>query len=232
MPRETVPPVDLPELRLYVHRELADQSRTVTTADVAQHFDVPEGAALAGLRALHDAHLIVLDGARERVAMAHPWAAAPMGFVVASSTQKWWGGCAWDSFAIPALVGEKCLVATHCPGCGTPLALDVAPDSPPSSDPAQAEMVAHFLVPVRRIWDDVVFTCSHQLLFCSRGHVDAWLARTGNDLGAVLDLTSLWWLATGWYAGRLTPGYRRRTPTEAAQFFAGIGLVGDFWRTD
>jgi hypothetical protein len=219
---------DLSELRLYVHRELADHARTVTTADVAERFDVSEVAALAALRELHVAHLIVLDATRERVVMAHPWAAEPMGFVVASSRQRWWGGCAWDSFAIPALVGERCLVATHCPGCATPLALDVDPDGPPE---AASEIVAHFLVPVRRIWDDVVFTCSHQMLFCDRDHVDAWLAATGRDRGAVLDLTTLWRLATGWYAGRLTPEYRRRTPAEAAEFFAGIGLVGDFWRT-
>jgi Alkylmercury lyase len=231
MPRQRTP-VDLSELRLYVHRELADHARTVTTADVAQRFDVAEEAALAALRELHDVHLIVLDATRERVVMAHPWAAAPMGFVVASSSQKWWGGCAWDSFAIPSLVGERCLVATHCPGCGAPLALDVDPGSAPAPAPeAGAEMVAHFLVPVRRIWDDVVFTCSHQLLFCNPGHVETWLAATGNTRGAVLDLTTLWRLATGWYAGRLTPGYRRRTPAEAAEFFAGLGLDGDFWRT-
>jgi hypothetical protein len=77
----------------------------------------------------------------------------------------------------------------------------------------------------------VVSTCSRQRLFCSREHVTEWLARTGTDRGEVLDLTALWRLATGWYACRLTPAYRRRTPDEAAAFFASIGLTSDFWRT-
>jgi hypothetical protein len=163
--------------------------------------------------------------------MAHPWSADPIGFTVSSPAQKWWGGCAWDSFAIPALTGRDCLVATHCPACGRPLALDVAPGEPPDPGADAGKMVAHLPVPVLRMWDDVVGTCSRQRLFCSREHVTEWLARTGTDRGEVLDLTALWRLATGWYAGRLTPGYRRRTPAQAAAFFASIGLTSDFWRT-
>jgi hypothetical protein len=218
--------VDLTELRLLVYREYADHAHPVTPNDVAQRLSVSPEDALAGLRALHEAHLVVLDADRARLVMAHPWASADMGFVVASPDQKWWGGCAWDSFAIPALMGVTCLVATHCPGCGRAIALDVAPDAAPAGD-----LAAHFLIPVPRIWDDVVFTCSQQLLFCDESHVDDWLARTRNPKGAVLGLSTLWQLATGWYAGRLTPGYRRRTPAEAADFFASIGLTGDFWRT-
>jgi hypothetical protein len=214
------------QLRLYVYRAFADHARVATPADIAGEFDVTVGQALTALRDLDDAHHVVLDPERQRIVMAHPWASEFMGFVVASGSQKWWGGCAWDSFAIPALMGTNCLVATHCPGCGAALALDVAPDVAP-----EGELVAHFLVPVSRIWDDVVFTCSHQLLFCSESHVDDWLARTGNNKGAVLELGTLWRLATGWYSGRLNLDYRRRTPAEAAQFFAGIGLTGEFWRT-
>jgi len=218
--------LDLTEVRVHLYRRLADDAHAITAVELARHFEAAPDEAVAALRALHDAHLVVLDEARERIVMAHPWATAPMGFVVASAQQKWWGGCAWDSFAIPALVGATCLVATHCPGCGTPIALDVAPDEPPAGD-----QVAHLLVPVPRIWDDVVFTCSNQLLFCDDSHVDRWLRRTQRPRGAVLDLPTLWRLATGWYAGRLTPGYRRRNPEEAAAFFTTVGLTGDFWRT-
>jgi len=222
-------PIDQNELRLLVYRQFADHARVTGTDEVAAAFDVPAVEALAALRALDDAHLLVLDAARRRIVMAHPWAAGPMGFMVASDRQKWWGGCAWDSFAIPALVGSACLVATHCPACGRVLALDVHPDTPPSPGPGPGEIVAHLPVPVTRMWDDVVLTCSSQLLFCNRAHVADWLARTGMREGAVLGLTALWHLATGWYAGRLSAAYRRRTPAEAAEFFRSIGLTGDFW---
>jgi hypothetical protein len=224
-------PIDLTAARLHVYRRFADDAAAATPAELAAAFGVTGAEALQALRDLDDAHLVVLDRARTRIVMAHPWSADPIGFTVSGPAQKWWGGCAWDSFAIPALTGQDCLVATHCPACGRPLALDVAPGEPPDPGADAGKLVAHLPVPVLRMWDDVVGTCSRQRLFCSREHVTEWLARTGTDRGEVLDLTALWRLATGWYAGRLTPGYRRRTPDEAAAFFASIGLTSDFWRT-
>jgi hypothetical protein len=224
-------PIDLTAVRLHVYRRFADDAAAATPSELAAAFGGTEADALEALRALDDAHLVVLDPARTRIVMAHPWSADPIGFTVSSPVQKWWGGCAWDSFAIPALTGQDCLVATHCPSCGRPLALDVAPGEPPDPGADAGKLVAHLPVPVLRMWEDVVTTCSRQRLFCSREHVTEWLARTGTDRGEVLDLTALWRLATGWYAGRLTAGYRRRTPDEAAGFFASIGLTSDFWRT-
>jgi hypothetical protein len=168
-------PLDLTDVRLHVYRRFADDAAAATPAEIAAAFGVPAAEALAALRNLDDAHLVVLDRARERIVMVHPWSADPLGFTVSSQDQKWWGGCAWDSFAIPALTGQDCLVATHCPACGRPLVLDVAPDQPPVPD--AGPLAAHLPEPVLRMWDDVVSTCSRQRLFCSAEHVTEWLAR-------------------------------------------------------
>jgi hypothetical protein len=75
----------------------------------------------------------------------------------------------------------------------------------------------------------VVHTCANQRLFCSADCVEDWLTRTGQPRGYVMDLATLWRLAQGWYRGRLDRGYRRREPTEAAQYFRSVGLRGAFW---
>jgi hypothetical protein len=100
----------------------------------------------------------------------------------------------------------------------------VGRDAPPAGDE-----VAHFLVPTARIWDDVVHTCGHQRLFCGEPCVDTWLARSGQPRGYVMDLATLWRLASHWYDGRLTPGYTRRDPSTAAAYFRSVGLRGPFW---
>ena len=46
--------------------------------------------------------------------MAHPFATIPLGFSVMGRATLWWGGCAWDAFALPHLLPDELavLVAT------------------------------------------------------------------------------------------------------------------------
>lgn len=207
--------MDTEDVRLAVYRSFAETGRA------------PEPGALdaEALRALHEQRHVVL-GADGEIVMAHPFSSVPLGFSVMGRTTLWWGGCAWDSFALPHLLEDEpeVLVATRCPGCGAALAWSVGREAPPAG-----EEVAHFLVPVAHIWDDVVHTCGHQRLFCGESCVDSWLERTGNERGYVLDLPTLWRLARGWYAGRLERGYQRRDPSEAQEYFRAVGLRGPFW---
>ncbi len=213
------------ELRLTVYRTFAATGRQPSPAELQSTVGADEATVRAGLRELAGARHLVLDG-DDRIVMAHPFASVPLGFSVMGRETLWWGGCCWDSFALPHLLADEpdVLVATRCPGCDAPLAWVVGRDAPPPG----AE-VAHFLVPAAHIWDDVVHTCRHQRLFCSEACVDDWLGRTGNSRGYLMDLPTLWRLAQGWYAGRLERGYVRRDPGTAAAYLRGVGLEGPFW---
>jgi hypothetical protein len=216
--------VDTEDLRLAVYHHLAGTGRAPVPAALAAVFDVDEAEVEAGLQELHDdRHLVLRDG---RIVMAHPFATIPLGFSVMGTDTLWWGGCAWDAFALPHLVPDEgeVLVATTCPGCGRALAWVAGTDGPPEGDE-----VAHFLVPVEHMWDDVVHTCGHQRLFCNEACVDRWLGATGNERGSVMDLDTLWRLASRWYEGRLDRGYVRREPADAQAYFAEAGLTGEFW---
>ena len=214
----------LRELRQVVYREFVEEGRPPTAAEAARRLRLGVEEVLAGWGRLHDEHALVLDADRVEVRMAHPFSAAPMHFVVASDEQKWWGGCAWDSFGIMAALGRQVLVATTCLGCGRPLALLADPQAPPPEP-----YVAHFLVPAARWWDDVVRTCSTIRLACQAGHVETWAAEAGQPVGAVVDLATMWRLGTVWYEDRLHDDHRRRTPPEATAVFASLGLTGPFW---
>lgn len=68
------------------------------------------------------------------------------------------------------------------------------------------------------------------LLFRSEEHVATWYQRLGISPGATLTLEQQWELARVWYADRMSPQWRRRTPEEAEAVFADLGLTGAFWR--
>ena len=147
------------------HAPSHQQIRKLAAASEAQVDD-----AIAGLAAQRQ---LALDPSGN-VVMAHPFTTVNLWFSVMGERTLWWGGCAWDSFAIPNLVTDEpsVLVATTCPACRRPLAWTVTRHGPP-----EGREVAHFLVPMDKAWNDVIYTCSNQRLFCSERCVQDWLTR-------------------------------------------------------
>jgi hypothetical protein len=211
------------DVRLCIYRSLAATGRLPAASELigVAGDERRVGGAIDELAA---GRHVVLDGGGD-IVLAHPFATRSFGFSVMSADTLWWGGCAWDSFAIPHLVDTgDVVVATRCPACGRALAWVVGREVPPAG-----EGVAHFLVPAAHIWDDVVHTCENQLLFCSNGCIDRWLADGGHSEGYRMDLATLWRLAAHWYDGRLERGYARREPIGAAEYVRSVGLTGSFW---
>ncbi len=215
-------------VRLAVYRGYVEDGRPPTVETMAIEMALSTDAIRESLHSLQVARHLVLDG-DGNIVMAHPFASVPLGFSVMGRDTLWWGGCAWDSFAIPQLCPDdpEVLVATQCPGCGKPLAWVVNREAAPVGDE-----VAHFLVPMAQCWDDVVHTCRNQRLFCSVECVQRWTDSTGHEPGYVMDLATLWRLASNWYQGRLQTGYERREPDRAREYFREVGLSGPFWGLD
>jgi hypothetical protein len=68
------------------------------------------------------------------------------------------------------------------------------------------------------------------LLFRSEEHIDRWNDAHGRERGGTMTVDQQWELAKAWYPERLSPDWKRRSPAEAQELFAQIGLTGDFWR--
>ena len=216
--------MDLEDLRLAVYDRFR-RGELPRIAVLAANLSTTDDAVRSGLASLASERHVAL-GPDGEITMAHPFTAVPLGFSVMGREKLWWGGCAWDSFALPHLLPEEgpMVVATDCPACQRAHAWRVDDQAPPPGD-----QVAHFLKPAARMWDDVVETCGNQRIFCSEDCVAAWLARERKERGYVMDLPTLWRLAAGWYAGRLERGYVRREPSAAAEYFRSAGLAGPFW---
>src|SRR5918999_727921 len=94
-------------LRVAVYRSFAETGRQPAVADLADRFGVDAAEVRRGLRRLHDRRHIVLAGNGSDIVMAHPFSSVPLGFAVMGAATLWWGGCAWDSFALPHLVPHE-----------------------------------------------------------------------------------------------------------------------------
>jgi hypothetical protein len=122
--------MDTEDLRLAVYQAFAETGRAPGADELAGQFGVEAPVVAAGLDELARARHLVL-GEQGQIVMAHPFSSVPLGFSVMGTRTLWWGGCAWDSFALPHLLpGEdEVLVATRCPACGRPHAWSVGMDN-------------------------------------------------------------------------------------------------------
>jgi hypothetical protein len=220
-----MPVSDLAErVRITIYSQLANAGTAPTKEAIGRSIGSSLSDVETALAELADAHHLVIHD--HKVILAHPFATRSFRFSVMGADTLWWGGCAWDAFAIPNLVdnASPVLVATTCPACETPHAWTVTNGAPPAGD-----QVAHFLVPADRIWPDAAHACENQQIFCSDDCVTAWLDRTRQPRGYVMSLEQLWRLAEHWYDGRLSSPYERREPSQAADYFRAVGLRGPFW---
>ena len=67
-------------------------------------------------------------------------------------------------------------------------------------------------------------------LFRSEEHVGRAVVAAGIPRGATFSVEQCWTLAHHWFADRLSPTWRRRTPDEAHEIFMTAGLIGPFWQ--
>lgn len=215
---------ELAPARRVVYERLAATGAPPSPAEAATALGMEVSHVLSAWRKLHDLHQLVLGSGRDAIRMAHPFSAAPMGFVVRGSDDRlWWGGCAWDSFGIVAALAEDLEVQTRCPQCKRGLTMLVGPDQPPDFG------VVRIPVPARNWWADVVATCNRIRLFCDHEHARQYEAEHSGEEGQVVEAERMWRLALGWYGDRLDPGYTPQAPSFRQRLLDAVGLAGPFW---
>ena len=211
------------EVRLFIYESFSQFGHAPKISDIVSKFKISEKFVREILSELASLRLIVIDQ-DHNILMAHPFSSVNLGFSVMGEKTLWWGGCSWDSFALPHLLKQEMLVATACPYCAVAFAWNVNTNSAPTGN-----QVAHFLVPTKYMWDDVVYTCSNQRIFCNEECIDAWISEKGKAKGYLMDIPTLWRFAARWYEGRMELNYERKEPSAAQEYFKEIGLTGEFW---
>ena len=122
------------------------------TREIAAATGVSIEAAAGAVRALAEAHVIVLEPGTERIRFAPPFAAVETGFRVESDARRRFAPCAWDAFGIPAALHRDAEIAARCAQSGEPMNCSVRDGQ------AYGNGVVHLLVPAARFWDDIIYT--------------------------------------------------------------------------
>jgi hypothetical protein len=209
-----------------VLRRIVDSGHAPVVRELAEQLAIAPGDAIASLRRLHDNHGLVLHPGTHDIWIAHPFSLSPTAVWVETATAGWWAPCLWCAFGVQTLVAAPVTITVRLGGEAETVAI--------RADDAGVDIgvIAHFPMPPRHAWDNVVHFCASLLPFRSERELDAWCARHRQPRGAALSLPALQSLARRWYGNHLASDWVKWTPAEAAAIFEASGLVGDFWALD
>ncbi|KAK4444183.1 Alkylmercury lyase-domain-containing protein, partial [Podospora aff. communis PSN243] len=198
--------------------------RPPNASEIASHFNSTESDVGRALRILADYHGVVLHPNSDRIWIAHPFSATPTTCVVSAGTRQWWGNCVWCSLGVIHLAGGTATLETRLGGIGDAVAVRVE-----NGELLDKKFVVHFPVPMRKAWENVVYTCSVQLLFRNEGKVDEWCAKRGIERGDVRPIEQVWKFARDWYGRHTEEDWTKWTTKEAGELFGRHGLSGPIW---
>ncbi|RSL74578.1 hypothetical protein CEP53_000209 [Fusarium sp. AF-6] len=195
-----------------------------TVSQIATRFQCSKSSARQGLQALGEYHGVVLHPHSDEVWVAHPFSAVPTTCIVSSGERKWWGNCAWRSLGVMHLAGGTATLKTRLGAIGDEVTLTVQDGKLLDKD-----YVIQFPVPMRNAWDNVIYTCSVQLLFRDEAEVDEWCSTLGIPKGDVRPVEQIWDFATEWYGRHADTDWTRWSLDDAVEIFRRHNLTGSTW---
>jgi hypothetical protein len=153
-------------------KDIVERGYAPSPMELAERFGRPRAEVSTALHALMEYHGIVLHPNSDEIWVVHPFSMAPTGFLVRSGEREWWGNCAWCSLGIAELVGGTATITTSLGAVGRQVTVRIE-----NGVLLDKSFVIHFPIPMTKVWDNVVYSCSMMLLFETASEVQNWCAK-------------------------------------------------------
>ena len=221
---ETVGDLNHSSLHQTIISSFLERERAPTVREIVAQFQCDEDQARLALRALAEYHGVVIHPKTDEIWAAHPFSAAPTTCVVKSGTRTWWGNCIWCSLGLVHLAGGSATIETRVGAIEDPVTIRIE-----NGKLVDKDFVVHFPIPMKRAWDNIIYTCSVMLPFRNEAQVDAWCASRGIPRGDVRPIEQIWEFAAEWYGRHSDPKWTKWSVREAIELFARHHLDGPTW---
>src|SRR5688572_7028724 len=212
-------------VRVAINRYIFDRGYAPDVARLSKLLNVSEGSVKAALNELVKSNALILHPNSFNIWIAHPFALFPTLFWVESGEHKCWANCAWCSLGIAALTDNPTKIFSRIGGEVEPVVIDVK-----DGQVLQQELFVHFPIPVKKLWENVIYACSNMIVFRDEIQVECWCNRHNVVKGEIRSITEVWSLAKLWYGNYLQDTWKRKTPEYAHHLLVQAGFTGEFWK--
>ncbi len=219
---------DKKQVRKYIFDHFYEQGTAPTLEEAKRKFGLSRPDAFALFRELEEDHHILLVPGTQRILMANPYSAVTTPFRTRVGGRGYFANCAWDTVAIHVMLGKEARVESYCHHCAEPIDILLSEGKVVSSLPK--EPVIFLSMPVARWYDNLVNTCSNNMVyFSSRGHMGGWLAANPKLEGEALTVEKMAEVCIPLAKGRMELEWRRPSREELTSYWDSIGMTGGFW---
>ena len=142
------------EARTFVYEYLLVHGLPPASERAATALGVGPEEARAAYERLDERHALFLDPETREVRMVFPFSGVRTPFRVRARGRSYWANCAWDMLGVPAVLHEDAEIEAEYAEDGSPARLSVED----GRLCGEADGVVHFPLPLRRWYDDLVFT--------------------------------------------------------------------------
>jgi hypothetical protein len=176
-------------------------------------------------------HIALLTGT-QRILMAFPFSSivTPYRVKVAGKDKEYFANCAWDAVAIHVALGKEQRISSYCHHCSEDVKIHLK-DQRRVSTQSDSQPLVYLALPASKWWENILLTCSNNMVFfSSKDHLDQW-KRTGSVTGGeALTIEQTLRLSVPIYKDKMSLDYARPSREQTIAHFQSLGLTSEFWK--
>lgn len=221
---------DLSKLvRKFVFDQFLERTHPPVLEEIMQKFELDRATAFGVLKDLQDIRQLVLLAGTQRILMAHPFSSITSPFEVTISNKKYFANRGWDAIAFHVMLNKDVTIDSFCHHCAAKINIELSKNKIASSKPKEA--LVFIGVPAAKWWENVVNTCSNNMVFfSSKNHFEEWQEGNTKQTGETLSLDQAIKLSIPLYRDKMKIDYARPSKEELSSYMNSMGLTGDFWK--
>ena len=199
---------------------------------IMRKFGLDRESAFKVLVDLQSARHIALLTGTQRILMAFPFSSivTPFRVKVAGKDKEYFANCAWDAVAIHVALGKEQWISSYCHHCSEDIRIHLK-DQRMVSQGSHSQAAIYLALPASKWWENIVLTCSNNMLFfSSKDHLAEWMRSGSVTRGEALTVEQTLRLSAPIYKEKMSLDYARPSKEQTIAHFQSLGLTGEFWK--
>ena len=218
-------------VRKYIFEHFEEHAVAPVLEQIMREFELDRDSAFKVLTDLQSARHIALLTGTQRILMAFPFSSivTPFRVRVAGKVKEYFANCAWDAVAIHVALRKEQWISSYCHHCAEDIKIHLKDQGAVSQSDNQP--LVYLALPASRWWENILLTCSNNMVFfSSKNHLAEWM-KSGNVTGGeALTIEQTLRLSVPIYETKMSLDYARPSREQTIAHFQSLGLTSDFWK--